>query len=65
MPAFLKNIGPTEILIVALILIVIFGSKIVTKLARTGGETFKEIKKVKKTFTEALEDDNSKKTASK
>ncbi len=54
---FIKNIGPTEILVIALILIVLFGSRIVTRLARTGGETVKEIKKVKKTFNEALEDE--------
>lgn len=60
MPAFLKNIGPTEILIIALILVVLFGSKIVSRLARTGGETLKEVKKAKKTFTEALEDDDKK-----
>ncbi len=56
MLGFLKNIGPTEILIIALILIVLFGGKIMTKLAKTGGETLKEVKKVKKTFNEALDD---------
>lgn len=54
---FIKNISPTEVLIIALILVVLFGSKIVTGLARTGGETFKQIKKIKKSFTEAIEDD--------
>ena len=54
---FIKNIGPTELLIIALILVVVFGSKIVTGLGRTGGETLKEIKKIKKSFTESLEDD--------
>lgn len=58
MLGFLKNIGPTEIIIVVLILLVFFGSRIVTRLARTGGETVKEIKKAKKTFTEAIEDDD-------
>jgi len=54
---FIKNISPTELAIVALILIVLFGTKIVTGIGRTGGETLKEIKKIKKTFTEAIEDD--------
>jgi len=53
---FIKNISPTEILIIALILVVVFGSKIVTGLGRTGGQTLKEIKKIKKSFTESLED---------
>ena len=54
---FLKNISPTELGLVALILIVLFGSRAVIKLGKTGGETFKEIKKIKKSFTEAIEDD--------
>jgi len=54
---FIKNISPTEVLIIALILVVIFGSKIVTGLGRTGGQTLKEIKKIKKSFTEAIEDE--------
>ena len=54
---FIKNISPTEVLIIALILVVIFGSKIVTGLGRTGGQTLKEIKKIKKSFTQALEDE--------
>jgi len=60
---FIKNIGPTELIVVLLILIVFFGGKAITRLARTGGETIKEVKKVKKEFTAALElddDDNEK-----
>lgn len=55
---FLKNISPIELGAIALILIVIFGAKVVINMARTGGSTFKEIKNIKKTFTEAMEDDN-------
>ena len=58
---FLKNLGPTEIALVALILIIFFGARVVTKLGRTGGQTLKEIKKIKKNFTEAIEDDDSRK----
>lgn len=52
----LKNISPTEIAIVALILIVFFGSRFVIGLGKTGGQTLKEIKNIKNTFTEAIED---------
>lgn len=58
---FLKNISPTELLIIAFILIVFFGSRIVTRLAKTGGETLRELKNVKKTFTEAAESGNKSK----
>lgn len=56
---FLKNISPIELGAIGLILIAIFGAKIVTNLAKTGGETFKEIKNIKKTFTEAVSDDST------
>ena len=56
---FIKNISPTEVIIVAVIIILIFGSKIATKLGKTSGETFKEIKNIKKSFTEAIGDDQS------
>lgn len=55
---FLKNISPVELGVIALILVVLFGAKAVTNLARTSGHSLKEIKKIKKTFTEAVEDDN-------
>jgi len=54
---FIKNIGPTELIIIAIILVILFGSKVVAKLGRTSGETFKEIKNIKKEFTEAIQDD--------
>lgn len=65
---FLKNIGPVEWVILILILILLFGSRFVKGLGRASGETVREIKKVKNTFTEALEDDEpekDKKEASK
>lgn len=59
---FLKNIGPTEIIVIVVILVLIFGAKAITGIARTSGQTVKEIKKVKKEFTDAAnEDDGSKK----
>lgn len=55
---FIKNISPTEIIIIVLILVVLFGGKAIAgRLARTSGETIKEVKKIKKEFTEAIEDD--------
>lgn len=57
---FIKNISPTEQIIIALILLILFGSKAFIRLARTGGETFKEVKKIKKSFTEAIEDEPQK-----
>lgn len=53
---FVKNISPTELGIIVLILLVFFGGKIITRLARTSGETVKEIKNVKKEFTKAVDD---------
>lgn len=54
---FIRNISPTEFGILVLLLIVVFGAKTVTKLGKTGGQTLKEIKGIKKSFTQALEDD--------
>ena len=53
---FIKNISPTELGIIVLILLVFFGGKVITNLARTSGQTVKEIKKIKKEFTNAIED---------
>jgi len=55
---FIKNIGPTELIIIGLIVVVFFGGKIATRLGKAGGETFREIKKVRKTFTDAVQNDN-------
>lgn len=57
---FIKNIGPTEIIVIAIILVLIFGAKMITGLARTSGQTVKEIKKIKKEFTNAINEDDSK-----
>lgn len=54
---FIKNIGPTELGIIVLILVVFFGAKLITNLARTSGESVREIKKIKKEFTKALDGD--------
>lgn len=57
---FINNIGPIELIILALILLVFFGARIIRGLARTSGETVKEIKKIKKEFTSVIEDDDRK-----
>lgn len=56
---FIKNISSTELIILVLILIVLFGAKAAVKLGRTSGETVKELKNIKKEFTDALKDDES------
>ena len=61
----IKNIGPTELIIIVLILIVFFGGRAIVGLARTSGETVKEIKKAKKEFTTALENNDDKKPSKK
>ncbi|HET7099024.1 MAG TPA: twin-arginine translocase TatA/TatE family subunit [Patescibacteria group bacterium] len=55
---FIKNIGPTELIVIAVILILIFGGKAIAGLGKTGGETVREIKNIKKEFTEAVNSDS-------
>lgn len=58
---FIKNISATEIVIVVLILVILFGGKAIARgVARKSGETVKEAKKIKKEFTDAAEVDNNK-----
>ena len=58
---FIKNISPNELIIIVLILVVLFGGKaIAARLAKTSGETVKEIKNIKREFTKAIEDDDRK-----
>ncbi len=52
---FIKNIGPVEWVVILLILIIVFGRKILVSLGRAGGETVKELKSVKKSLTDAVE----------
>lgn len=53
---FTKNISPTELIIIALILLLLFGRKVLVNLARSAGESLRELKKVKTSFTEVIED---------
>ena len=51
---FIKNIGLVEIIIIAGVLILLFGSKKIKELSRGLGESTKEAKKVKKEVEEAI-----------
>jgi len=53
---FIKNIGPTEVIIIGVILIVFFGSRKIAELGKSGGEAVKEIKKIKREFKGAVEE---------
>ena len=53
---FLKNIGPTELIIIGVILVVFFGSKKIAELGKAGGETVKEMKKIKKEIGGAMDE---------
>lgn len=56
---FLQNIGSTELIIIGLILIVFFGAGKIAKLGRNAGEATKEIKKIKKDLSGAMDDTKS------
>lgn len=57
---FLKNLGPTEIIILSLIFVVLFGAKAFKSIAKTAGESFREMKNIKKNFSEAVDDGDKK-----
>ncbi len=50
------NIGSTEILIITLVIMFLFGSKKLTEWAKGLGEAGKELKKAKKEFTSAIDE---------
>ena len=53
-----RNLGFKEILIIVLLLIVLFGSKRISALARNAGKSSKELKKTKKEYDEAVQEIN-------
>lgn len=57
---FIKNISSTELIIIAVILVLLFGGKALISLGKTSGETVKELKKIKKEFTDAVNGDDGK-----
>jgi sec-independent protein translocase protein TatA len=58
MLSFLQNIGTTELLILFAILVLLFGGKKITELARGVGESKKELKKVAREVRKGKEDDS-------
>jgi len=55
-----KNLGTTEIIIIAIVLLVLFGGKKLPELARGLGQSGKELKKAKAELEKALTDDSKK-----
>lgn len=55
-----KNIGTVEIIVIAVVLLILFGGKKLPELARGLGESGRELKKAQKEFHEALKDDDDK-----
>ncbi len=55
---FLNNISPIEIGVIIFILVMLFGGRVVASLGRATGQTVKEIKNIKKTVSEVVEDDH-------
>lgn len=53
-----KNIGTTEIIIIAVVLLVLFGGKKLPELARGLGESGRELKKAKKELESSLNEIN-------
>ncbi len=53
----IKNIGSTELIIILLVLVILFGANTISDMAKRGGETLKEVKKIKKDIIEATKDD--------
>ncbi len=50
----LKNIGSTELIIIGVVLIMIFGGKKIAELARNLGESTKELEKVKEAYNKTI-----------
>lgn len=55
---FIKNLGLTEVIIIVLLLVIFFGSKRMSEIAKTAGESTKELKKVKKEYQSAVSEVN-------
>ena len=53
----IKNIGSTELIIILLVLVILFGANTISDMAKKGGETFKEVKKIKKDIIDATKED--------
>jgi Sec-independent protein translocase protein TatA len=56
----LKDVSPTELILLIAILVILFGSKAIINLGKTGGETIRELKNIKKELTDAIKGDDVK-----
>lgn len=54
---FLKNIGPTELIIIGVIILVFFGANRIAQFGKSAGEATKEIKNIKKEIVGDKEED--------
>lgn len=54
-----KNIGTPEIIVIAIVLLVLFGGKKLPELARGLGKAGKELKGVKKELQETIEENKN------
>lgn len=52
-----KNIGAPEIIIVAVVILILFGGKKLPELAKGIGQAGKELKNAKKELTQAMKDE--------
>lgn len=57
-----SNLGTTEIIIIAIVLLILFGGKKLPELARGLGQSGRELKKAKAELEKALTDDSKKST---
>lgn len=55
-----KNIGTTEIIIIAVVLLILFGGKKLPELARGLGASGRELKKAQKELKDAIVEDEDK-----
>jgi sec-independent protein translocase protein TatA len=60
-----QNIGTTEIIIIAVVLMILFGAKKLPEFARGLGESGRELKKASREFREALTEEEEKEAKKK
>lgn len=54
---FFNNIGSTELIIIGVVLLILFGGKKLSELARGIGQSGRELKNIKKEMTSAFNGD--------
>lgn len=52
---FFRNLSPIEIGVIVVIVVVLFGPKAMKKFGKMSGETLKEVKNIKKNFSDAVD----------